>query len=229
MRVKTVIKRIIIGIVIFLVAMWVFGFILLKTGYQPPAKTEQPQPLTEVPGEQAGEPQVPQTAVAEETKTLPVDIQAQKPATPLFDSVRKFRTAFNKSAAMNNFNFRLPNIKAQNGEANNVFQCKITDYLFIMGTVDKTKKGVKEISMLGHLDGTLESSANLILCMATIITSTDSSLSLEQRGDVLRELGIFGADGANIMNLETKTEKNGLGYFLNTSPQIGIIFGVSRK
>jgi hypothetical protein len=52
MRVKTVIKRIIIGIGIFLVAMWVFGFILLKTGYQPPAKPEQSQPLTEAPDEQ---------------------------------------------------------------------------------------------------------------------------------------------------------------------------------
>jgi hypothetical protein len=65
MRVKTVIKRIIIGIGIFLVAMWVFGFILLKTGYRPPAKTEQPQSFTEVPEEQAIEPQVPQPTLAE--------------------------------------------------------------------------------------------------------------------------------------------------------------------
>jgi hypothetical protein len=68
MRVKTVIKRIVIGVVIFLVAMWVFGFILLKTGYKPPEKPEPSRPLTEVPEEQAddaAEPQAPQSVAVE--------------------------------------------------------------------------------------------------------------------------------------------------------------------
>jgi hypothetical protein len=226
MHVKTVIKRVVIGIVIFFAAMWVIGFIMIKTGYQPPAKPEQSPPLTEVPGEQAAEPRVPETAVEEEADALPVDIQAQKPVKPLFDSVKKFRTAFNKSASMNNFNFQLPNLKVQNGEVNNVFRCKITDYLFIMGTVDKTKKGVKEITMIGSPDDTLESATNLLSCMVVMIASVDSSLLPEQRGDVLRELGLLGTD---IMNVSTKTEKNGFEYFFNTSPQIGITFGISRK
>jgi hypothetical protein len=232
MRVKTVIKRTIIGVVILFVAIFVFGIILQLTGYQPPEKPEQPRPVTEAPKEQAddaAEPQAPPPTVAEEANTLPVDIQVQKPVAPLFDSVKKFRTAFNKAASMNNFNFRLPNLKVQNGEANNVFQCKITDNLILMGTVEKTKNRVKEISMLGRSDGTLESTTNLILCMAVIMASADSSLSPEQRGGVLRELGILDADSAAIMELSAKTEKNGLEYFINISPMIGIVFGVSRK
>jgi hypothetical protein len=68
MRIKTVIKRVVIGIVIFFVAMWVIGFILIKTGYQPPAKDEPAQPLAETQEEQANEadtPQAPQSFVIE--------------------------------------------------------------------------------------------------------------------------------------------------------------------
>jgi hypothetical protein len=232
MRVKTVLKRVVIGIAIFFAAIIILGVILQATGYQPSAKPEQTQPLTETLGEQAdgtAEPQAPQTAITEEADPLPDDVPARATVTPLFGSVKNFRDAFNKSASMNNFNFQLPNLKVQNGEANNVFQCKFTDYLFIMGTVDKKNKGVKEITMMGRSDGTLESSTNLILCMAVIIASVDPSLAPEQRGDVLRELGFFSNDNTDIMNLPAKTEKNGLGYFLNSSPQIGIMFGVSRE
>jgi hypothetical protein len=251
MRFKVVIKRIIIGIVIFFVAMCVFGFILQKMGYQPPPKPEPVQDaITETPKQQPdpAEPQAPQSVAGEPqpvaseaidsartdidsgtSKTESDNIQVQKPITPLFDSVRTFQTAFNKSASLNKFGFQLPNLKVQEGEVNNVFQCKFTDNLILMGTVDKTNKGVKEITMMGQSDGTLESSTNLILCMAVIIASADSSLLPEQRGDILRELGFLGADNADIMNLSAKTEKNGLEYFINSSPLIGIIFGVSRK
>jgi hypothetical protein len=171
----------------------------------------------------------PGTIKTEEANTLSGTSQVQAPVTPLFASVNNFRRVFNQSASKNKFNFQLPNIKVQKGEANDVFQCKFTDNLLIMGTVDKTNNGVKEITMIGRPDGTLESSTNLILCMAVIIASADPALLPEQRGDILRELGFLGTDNTDIMNLSTKTEKNGLGYFINSSPLIGIMFGVSRK
>jgi hypothetical protein len=167
--------------------------------------------------------------LTEDAKALPGVILVQATVKPLFGSVRDFRKVFNQTASKNQFNFQLPNIKVINGEANNVFQCKFTDNLGIIGTVDKTNKGVKEITMTGRSDGTLESSTNLILCMAVIIASVDPSLLPEQRGDVLRELGFFGAGNTDIMNLSTKTERNGLEYFFVSNPQLGIMFGVSRK
>jgi hypothetical protein len=243
MRIKTVIKRVVIGIAIFFGAIFVFGIILQLTGYQPPAKTEPVQDaVTEAPPQQPDEPVEPtQTDIisgiietgsdesSTEANTLPNNIQVQKPVPPLFKTVKSFRNTFNKAASENRFNFKLPNLKVQNGEVNNVFQCKITDSLIIMGTVDKKNKGVKEISMLARSDGTLESFTNLFLCMAVIMASADSSLLPEQRGDILRDLGFLGADNNTIMDISTKTEKNGLEYFINTSPLIGIIFGVSRK
>jgi hypothetical protein len=82
MRVKTVIKRVVIGIVILFVAIFVFGIILQLTGYQPPEKPEQPRPVTEAPKEQAddaAEPQAPQTVAVEpqqEVITEPVQNSA---------------------------------------------------------------------------------------------------------------------------------------------------------
>jgi hypothetical protein len=66
MRFKVVIKRIIIGIIIFVVAMWVIGFIMIKTGYQPPEETESAQDtITETPKQQPDEPQAPPSVTDE--------------------------------------------------------------------------------------------------------------------------------------------------------------------
>jgi hypothetical protein len=77
MRVKTVIKRIVLGIAISVVALWIIGFILIKTGYEPPAKpepaqealTETPRQEPVVPIEPQGQPQAEQT---QEIETSPV-------------------------------------------------------------------------------------------------------------------------------------------------------------
>jgi hypothetical protein len=236
-------KRIAIPLAIFIGL--VFWFVVLGTigsRMDPPQRrqqAEQPETVNENVQTPEPEPQQPEIVETEPkpvllepteaANTLPDASQTQAPVTPLFDSVRNFRRAFNRSASENSFNFQLPNIKVQNGEVNNVFQCKFTDYLLITGTVDKTNNGVKEITMIGGSDGTLESSTNLILCMAVIIASVDPSLLPEQRGDILRELGFLGAANTDIMNLSTKTEKNGFGYFIVSSPYLGITFGVSRK
>jgi hypothetical protein len=240
-------KRVAIPLSIFLgLVFWFIVAAIIGSRMEPVQRQQQAeQPKTANQSIQEPEPEPQQSTIVEsepkpalidrgtiepeEANVLPGTNQVQAPITPLFDSVRNFRTVFNQSALKNSFNFQLPNIGVQNGEANNMFQCKFTNNLGIVGTVDKTNNGVKEITMIGSSDGTLESSTNLILCMAVIIASVDPSLLPEQRGDVLRELGFFGADNTDIMNLSTKTEKNRLQYFINSSPQIGIIFGVSRK
>jgi hypothetical protein len=53
MRVKTVIKRVVIGIAVFFAAIGILGVILQITGYQPPAKAKPVQDaLTEAPARQ---------------------------------------------------------------------------------------------------------------------------------------------------------------------------------
>jgi hypothetical protein len=89
MRVKTVIKRVVIGIAIFFAAIFIFGIILQITGYQPPEKPEQPQPLTEVPGEQADdavEPQVRQT-VADKPQQEVIPESQQQTARTVSDNI----------------------------------------------------------------------------------------------------------------------------------------------
>jgi hypothetical protein len=225
---------ILIGLVFWFVVLGIIGSKMnppqrRQQAEQPETATESVQsPEPETQQAVAPEPEPPQP-LTEEANVLSGVSQVQAPVTPLFDSVGKFREDFNRAALANNFNFQLPNIGVQNGEANNVFQCKFTDSLFIVGTVDKANNGVKEITMLGGIDGTLESSTNIFLCMAVMIASADPSLLPEQRGDIFRELEIFGTDRTDLMGLSTKTEKNGIEYFVNISPQIGFIFGVSRN
>jgi hypothetical protein len=237
-------KRFAIPLAILLgLVFWVVVLGIIGSKTNPPQRRQQaeqpetanesvrpPEPETEPETQQAAapEPEPPQP-LTEEANALPAVSQVQAPATPLFDSVGKFREAFNRAALANNFNFQLPNIAMKDIEASNAFRYKFTEVLFVLGTVDEENHGVKEITMMSGIDGTLESSTNIFLCMAVMIASADPSLLPEQRGDILRELEVIGADRTSLMGLSTRTEKNGIGYFVNVSPQLGFVFGISRN
>lgn len=81
MRVKTIIKRILIGIAIFVIAMWVIGFILIKTGYEPPAKpdpvAEQSETANKSVQAPEPEPQAPQPVEPQAVQPVVVEPQQQ--------------------------------------------------------------------------------------------------------------------------------------------------------
>jgi hypothetical protein len=100
MRVKTVIKRVVIGIVIFFVAMFAFGIILQITGYEPPAKPESAQKaITEMsrqqPAEQIESQGQPQAEPAQEVEVPPVleeTRQTDEPQPALLEPIDPART-----------------------------------------------------------------------------------------------------------------------------------------
>jgi hypothetical protein len=85
MRVKTVIKRILIGIAIFFVAMIVLGIILQITGYEPPAKTESAteRPKTANESAQVPEPEAQQPDPIEPTREALTETLRQQPVNPV--------------------------------------------------------------------------------------------------------------------------------------------------
>jgi len=148
----------------------------------------------------------------------------------LLKSVKVFKTAFNKAAKANDFGYQIKDIPVQDGEARNVFQIKFGSNISVIGAVDKKTAKIIELSVLGVPDGSINTSTNIMLCMAVLMSTVDQTLRAEDRGAILRELKFFGADdGTDIMDLTTETNRNGIKYSLVTSPYIGIVFSVSHE
>lgn len=61
--------------------------------------------------------------------------------------------------------------------------------------------------------------------MGIIIAATNPEISKEERGNVLKELGLFD-ENVDISNLDKSAIRNGLKYRIQGSSEIGIMFSV---
>ena len=64
--------------------------------------------------------------------------------------------------------------------------------------------------------------------MGTLVTAFHPEFTADERGQVLRDLGLF-KEGADILNLEGNTTRGNYEYWVNSSPTIGIMFGIRDK
>jgi hypothetical protein len=172
-------------------------------------------------------------AAQEQAATVVSPIEAaEQPAAEvsLFKSSSEFRTSFNNAAKANNFGYQINNIPIKGGEIRDTFQIMFGSNIGIIGTVNKTNAEVIELSMVGAPDGTIDTTTEIILCMATIMNTIDPSLKSEDKGSILEELKFINSDeGTDIMDLSSQTIRNGIEYSLSTSRYIGIMLSVSRK
>ncbi|MGZ3974624.1 MAG: hypothetical protein ACXVMI_10200 [Flavisolibacter sp.] len=164
--------------------------------------------------------------MSEQSKAVEKDKNDEK---LLFASTVDFKNAFNEFSSSNKLDFQIEDIEVQEGQVQNTFQYMFTKNLGILGAVNKSDGGIKELTMLGSGDGTFKSGSNIFLCMAAIIATVDPTLQPEKRGDILRDLGITDKNDSDITNMEGKTERNGIKYYVSSSPSIGFMFGASRK
>lgn len=132
----------------------------------------------------------------------------------------QFKTTFNKAATEFESDLIINNITVTEGAAQNSFQYMFTENLGIIGTVNKKDGSVRDVMLMGTGDGTLESGADILIGMGILITATNPELSADERGNVLRELGII--DSSDIMDLNKSTIRNGIRYKIMTSKDLGI-------
>lgn len=138
----------------------------------------------------------------------------------------EFKTRFNKASQEFESDLKISNLKVETGTVQNTFQYMLTDRLALLGTVNKADGSIRDISMLGQGDGTVKSGMNILTTMGILIASIDPEISPSERGDILKDLGVMG-DNVDIYNVDNKTIRNGRRYWINSSKEIGIMFGVS--
>lgn len=140
-------------------------------------------------------------------------------------SIEEFKKRFNKAAEKLNTDFYISDVQIIKGSAKDTFQYTFTNNLALVGTLNKQNKQIDSITIIGTGDGTLKSGTDILLSMGVLIMAMNPELSANERGNILRELGLLG-DNTDIWNLNKSTIRNGKKYFLMTSKELGIWFGV---
>lgn len=167
-------------------------------------------------------------ATSEAHDNPPGEGQADKSNKYLFESADDFKDAFNKESATNDFDLTIDDLNVKEGEVQNSFQYMFTDHLGILGSIDKANGKVKDVMMMGSGDGTAKSASNILICIGTLISTVDPTVEPKQRGEILKKLGLFDKK-KDIMNLNSKTEKNGIKYSISSSKIMGLTFSASKE
>ncbi len=155
--------------------------------------------------------------------------KAEKATLFIAETPDHFKNAFNAYTSSNNLDFTIDELEVKEGEVQNTFQYMFTDHLGLIGTINKSDGSVKGVTMIGSGDGTAKSGGNIMLCMLSIIATVDPSIKPENRVDVLKALGLLGDKDVDIMNMSTKTDRNGIHYFISSSRAMGMMFGASKE
>ena len=86
----------------------------------------------------------------------------------------------------------------------------------------KGEKLLNGITLLAQPKREVES-ARVILAMLCTIAAVDPGLPPKERGQVLRDLGLF-KDNLNLRDYKAHTERGGIKYFVSASELIGFMF-----
>lgn len=219
------------------------SFILLIVGVvnMPPGEPQQasntPKQETQVSTPSANQKE--EVPIAEEANTPaapdpPISSGPQEKPTPQENELynigytpNDFRAIFNNKSRELDAGFALPRLNVEKGAVQDGFRHSLTNNLVIMGTVHKKDGMVRSVSVLGSGDGTIESGANIILAMVVLISTINPELNPDQRGEILKNLGVFD-NKTDIMDLNKETTKHGIRYSIVSSEMFGIIFSASN-
>lgn len=140
----------------------------------------------------------------------------------------EFQQRFNEAAVRVDSDFHIDTIDITAGEVQDVFQNMLTDNIGLLGTINKTDGSIRDIMIMAQGDGTFQSGVDIILAIGTIITTINPEFTPDERGQVLTDLGLLD-ENADITNLDSSTVRGQYKYWINSSPVIGIMFGVENK
>lgn len=136
---------------------------------------------------------------------------------PLFQNQKEFLSAFNNEVKVLDLAYSLENTKKEKESITS----KLGEDITLVENIDD-KGAVQELIMVGQGEG-----KDILLTMGLLIGTTNTNLSQEEIGQVLKDLRLFDKNYKFQMN-ETTTEKNNIRYNLKYDQSKGLIFSVSH-
>lgn len=143
----------------------------------------------------------------------------------LLSSAQEFKNNFNSLCKRNGLDLYIGKMDIQNGEVNNSVKYIVNEQIEFAGALNKNDNTLIGVTMIGQGNSNISGSgADVLLAMLCLIGSIDPSLSADQRGNILNKLGVLDKDN-DILDLSDNITINGIKYSINSSPQLGIMFG----
>jgi hypothetical protein len=137
----------------------------------------------------------------------------------LINSIGELKQRFNDfAAAGNDLNFRINDIKIEQGEVNNTFKYYFNDNIGWIGALNKSDNSVKELTMICTGDGTYTGVGNIMIMMLGVIATIDPAIKPTDRGDILKRLGFFDKS-KKVSDMDAHVVQNGIKYYISSSPQ----------
>lgn len=143
----------------------------------------------------------------------------------LFSSAHEFKTNFNAYCTDNGITLNIQKMNIQAGEINNSAQFSMLNkQIGFVGSINKNDNSLKSVTMIAQGNRDIDSGADLFLTMLCLIATVDPTLSADERGAILKSLGLLNKD-TDILNLSGNITINGIKYFIDSSHQLGVLFG----
>lgn len=169
--------------------------------------------------------QAPTTELTEVSSSVSTDSQKPEVQTPLHDGTlgiewTTFCTRFNQYLAKSGTGFQMGNVTIQE----DMFKHSFSDRISIGGTF--TKQKLDSLLLVGQGDGSMDSAADILLVMASLVRAATPDLPDEQVKALLH----------NIIEVKPQSDRpdvkssenilDGKVYHLSLEPRLGVIFSI---
>lgn len=174
-----------------------------------------------------------QTAVA--TKNVNNDVQkdvevvSEKENVPSLSigiTPDNFIKSFNKESKRINAGLEIKNSDIVEHKVKDTFNYQLTDYIYLIGEVNKENGELWDVGILGSTDGTSDSAAELLVAAGLLFSSVQPGAEVSDGGEILNKLGFFEKD-SDLTNINNSIVKNGLLYSVLHKQDIGVMFHVA--
>lgn len=179
----------------------------------------EPAPESESPEERTPE-EIEEVAGEEAAEEMPDPEPEPEPAT-LGMTTDELQSQWNSEIAdLDTPELEMPPLQVEIGEAQDVFQHSFTGEVIMLGSARQASGEVRDVSIIGSPTTEL-SSAQLLLSWGVLISTLSPELSPDERGDVMRELGILD-DDVDFTSLEAQVVRGDVRYSIISSEFVGI-------
>lgn len=139
----------------------------------------------------------------------PTPVQQAEPTPPaapakvtnLGMTFEQFKAAYNAMIAENfpSTGWDISSATLKNVEDKDIFIYKFNDNVGLMGEIDKNSGMVKE-ALVAFIPKTKSETENALVAYVTLMLTLSPELTVEQRGDLIRELKLIGEDVTDLLN-----------------------------
>ncbi len=143
-------------------------------------------------------------------------------------SLKELQQRFNNVSKTCGFTLQISHVKLSHTNGGNTFESKITDNISLDGQTDNVNADIRRVVLKGKGNGTVQSGAELVASDGVLIASVDPTLSPDDRGQLLKDLGLLDTN-TDIHHLNNTVIRNGKEYTLVSSDAAPFVLTVSNS